>query len=224
MPARLAMELALYEPDVVTFSEAPTESAVASVARQLDMRYVYFTGEPGHDYAGALLTHCPIVESANCPLRIGRRPDGLLTRHFGRALLDTPLGQVAVFSAHLFPRKAEIRLQEVDLIMEAMRADRESGKAVLLQGDLNHLPTGPEYGKWRDAGLADAYAAKNTDEMGTVSSGRPARRIDYVWVNETLAARLVECRVLYEGAFRFNREDRAAFALREPLPLMATFA
>ena len=225
MPTRLAMELALYEPDIITFSEAPAEPAVAAAARQLDMDYVHFESLSGSGYGGALLTHYPIIESANCPLKGGAsRPDDLLTRHFGRALLDTPSGEIAVFSAHLNPHKTELRQREADLIIEVMGEDVGAGRPVLLQGDLNHLPSGPEYAKWRGAALVDAYAAKNTDGMGTVSSGRPARRIDYVWIHGALVPRLIECRVLYEGAFRHNRDDRAAFALSDHLPIMATFA
>ena len=225
MPTRLAMELALYEPHVVTFSEAPAEPAVAAVAGQLDMEYVYFQGLAGAGFPGALLSNYPIIESANCPLKHGRaRPDDLLTRHFGRALLDTPSGKVAVFSAHLNPHKSAIRLREADLILETMRHDVHAGTPVLLQGDLNHVPSASEYAKWRGAALVDAYAAKNTDGMGTVSSGRPGRRIDYIWIHGALVPRLIECRVLYEGAFRHNRDDRAAFALSDHLPIMATFA
>lgn len=225
MPTRLAMELTLYGPDVLTFSEAPAQPVVHEVARQLDMDYVYFASEAGTGFPGALLTRFPIIESANCPLKdAASRPDDLLTRHFGRALLHTPSGEIAVFSAHLHPHKTELRQREADLILDVMRADLGAGRPVLLQGDLNHLPSGPEYAKWRDAGLVDAYAAINTDGMGTVSSGRPARRIDYIWIHGTLVPRLIDCRVLYEGAFRLNRDDRAAFALSDHLPIMATFA
>jgi len=35
MPVRIGMELALYEPDIVTFQEAPDESIVAQIAEQL---------------------------------------------------------------------------------------------------------------------------------------------------------------------------------------------
>jgi len=225
MPTRLAMELALYEPDIITCSEAPAEPAVAAAARQLDMDYVYFESLSGSGYPGALLTHYPIVEAANCPLKQGqKRPEDLLTRHFGRALLETPSGKVAVFSAHLNPHKTELRQREADLIIEVMGKDVGAGRPVLLQGDLNHLPSAPEYDKWRGAAWVDAYAAKNTDGMGTVSSGHPGRRIDYIWIHGALVARLIECRVLYEGAFRHNRDDRAAFALSDHLPIMATFA
>lgn len=44
MPARISMELALYEPDIVTFQEAPDESLVAQIAEQLNMNYIFSRG------------------------------------------------------------------------------------------------------------------------------------------------------------------------------------
>lgn len=42
MPKRLANELALYEPDIINFSESPDESVVKGIADRLGMKYVYF--------------------------------------------------------------------------------------------------------------------------------------------------------------------------------------
>src|SRR6476620_1328255 len=43
MPARFAQELALYEPDIINFSEAPKESVVQEIAKLLGMNYALFT-------------------------------------------------------------------------------------------------------------------------------------------------------------------------------------
>ena len=110
IPERLALELALYSPDVVTFSEAPDEDVVADIARRLGMTYAFYPSPEG--FPGSVLTRHAIGASANCPLaESAARPADLMTRHFGRALLETPLGELAVYSAHLNPHESEIRLR-----------------------------------------------------------------------------------------------------------------
>ena len=52
MAERFAMELELYEPDVVTFQESPSKAMVARIARSLDMKYAYFPG----GFPGAVIT------------------------------------------------------------------------------------------------------------------------------------------------------------------------
>ena len=223
MPTRLALELALYEPDVVTLVEAPDEGAVAAIAEQLNMGHAYYTSPEG--FPGAVLTHHKIVESANCPLKGGAsRPADLLTRHFGRAVIATSRGELTVYSAHLHPINKETRMREIAAILATMEEDLGSNRSVLLQGDLNHTPDFPGYQHWIRAGLIDAFAAKGIGEKGTSHSAKPSRRIDYIWLHGPLARGLAECRVLFEGAFRLHVDDPEAFALSDHLPVMATFA
>ena len=54
MPKRLADELALYEPDIINFSESPEESVVKEIAHKLGMKHVFFPS--GQNWPGALLT------------------------------------------------------------------------------------------------------------------------------------------------------------------------
>lgn len=51
MAERMALELALYNPHIITFQEAPEESEVKKVADKLGMNYVYFQG----GFPGAIL-------------------------------------------------------------------------------------------------------------------------------------------------------------------------
>ncbi len=223
MPERIALELAIYDPDIVSLAEAPEEPAVARIAQALGMTYAFYPGPEA--FPGALLSRGRILESMNCPLAGGMaRPQDLLTRHFGRAIVETPLGECVVFNAHLHPNSRPIRLREIALILDAMKADLEGGRSVLLQGDLNHKPDTPEYEQWLGAGLVDAFAAKGTGVDGTVVSTQPKSRIDYIWAHGPLAARIQECRTLFEGAFRVNMEDPASFALSDHLPVLAEFA
>ena len=231
IPKRLAAELALYGPAVVTISEAPDEESVQSIASELGMAYAFFPSP--ESFPGALFSHFPIIESANCPLAgDAPRPKDYFTRHFGRAILKAPFGRLTVYSAHLNPHSRETRLSEIALAAAAMRDDMHAGHALLLQGDLNHRPKHPEYDAWKGMGLADAFVLGKTHKAstdgdgtptGTATSIKPGARIDYIWLHGPLAERLEDCRTLYEGAFRVNRDDPASFALSDHLPVMAEF-
>jgi len=54
MPDRFAMELALYDPDIINFSESPDESIVKQIAKRLGMNFVRFPS--GGHWPGTLLT------------------------------------------------------------------------------------------------------------------------------------------------------------------------
>jgi hypothetical protein len=88
MPKRLADELALYEPDIVNFSESPEEAVVKEIADRLGMAYVYFPS--GQNWPGALLTRFEIVGSRNCPVIGDERHADLFTRHWGMAEVRLP--------------------------------------------------------------------------------------------------------------------------------------
>ena len=72
MPKRLADELALYEPDIINFSESPEEAVVKEIADRLGMNNVVFPS--GQNWPGALLTRFEIVDSKNCPRGWRRAP------------------------------------------------------------------------------------------------------------------------------------------------------
>ena len=223
IPARIAMELALYEPDVVTFQESPAESIVADIADRMGMSHTYFPG----GYPGTVLTRFEITASTNKPLAPSAGADdaeGLFTRHWGRAVLKTDDGDLVLYSAHMYPGdRADIREKEVTLMLAAMSADLESDRPMVFQGDLNHTPEGPEYQRWVSAGLRDALVAKGDADSLTFPCTVPNRRIDYVWSNGPLADRLTECRVLFEGAFRTNPDDPKSFAVSDHVPVLAVF-
>ncbi len=229
MATRIALELALYEPDIVSFQESPSEKVVASIAKQMGMRYVYFPGGwqgsldwPG-GFPGTIITRFNITESENCPLIRGQRPEKLFTRHWGRAVLQTDTEELAFFSAHLHPSKKDIRALEVTEMLAVMEKELRSGRSLLFQGDLNHKPDGPEYQRWADAGLMDMFAEKGVGQPFTIPSTTATSRIDYIWAQGPIARRLRQCRILFEGAFRTNPDDPRSFALSDHIPVMATF-
>ena len=198
IPARIALELALYEPDIITFQESPRESVVADIADRLGMNHTYFP----RGFPGAVISRFEISESSNKPLAPSVSTDdvkGLFTRHWGRAVLKTDDGDLVIYSVHMHPGKPEVREKEVTQMLAAMDADLTSGRSMIFQGDLNHTPDGPEYQRWVDAGLQDAQVAKGDSESLTFPCTEPRKRIDYIWTHGPLTERLTECRVLFEG-------------------------
>lgn len=218
MAERMALELGLYAPDIVTFQESPSEAMVQAIADGLQMQHARFPG----GFPGSVLARGRILETTNCPLVSGERPKDLFTRHWGRAVIEVNGRRIVVYTAHLHPGNAATREREVTAMLAAMQPDLASGVDVVFQGDLNHAPDGPEYARWKAAGLRDAFAEKGTGQPLTIPSTEPRTRIDYVWMHGPLADRLTDCRVLFEGAFRTNPDDPASFALSDHIPVMAT--
>jgi endonuclease/exonuclease/phosphatase family metal-dependent hydrolase len=118
-----------------------------------------------------------------------------------------------------------VRAREVSEILKVIGPSLEKGERVLLQGDLNHQPSGPEYPRWVQAGLVDVFG--KVKQAGTsdysANSHEPAKRIDYVWASAPLASSARGCRVLFERAFRTNPADPMSVALSDHIPVMADF-
>ncbi len=220
MVQRLAHELALYDPDLITFQESPAEEVVAAIARALGYRHTYFPG----GFPGAVITRFNIVESRNCPLVEGERPPDLFTRHWGRAVLERNGRRLIVYSAHLHPSDAGVRAREVTTALAVMAKEIAGEVPMLFQGDLNHRPDEPEYARWQAAGLVDLLAADGAPRQLTFTSAVPEKCIDFIWANAALAHRRTSARVLFEGAFRTNPVDERSFALSDHLPVLAEFS
>ena len=222
MAKRLAMELALYEPDLINFSESPSEAVAKEVAKHLGMNHVRFPS--GGNWPGTLLSRFEIIDSQNVPLG-STRPKDLFTRHWGRGTLQLPNGDsLVVHSAHLFPgADPSIRLKEIKVMLAAMRDDLDAGRSMLLIGDLNHGPDTQEYKLWMDAGWTDTFAQVGSGQGLTIKADIPQYRIDYVMASGPIAKQIVESRPLFEGAFRLNLADENAFALSDHLPQLAVF-
>ncbi|RMF42205.1 MAG: endonuclease/exonuclease/phosphatase family protein [Planctomycetota bacterium] len=222
MAKRLAMELSLYEPDIINFSESPKEELTREVADLLGMHHIRFPS--GGNWPGTLLSKLEIIESQNAPVR-GQRPKELFTRHWGRATVRLPNGvPLVVHSAHLYPTAdPTVRLQEIRAMIESMKPDLEAGKSMLLMGDLNHGPDTEEYKLWMDAGWTDTFTKVGQGQGLTFRADIPKWRIDYVMAAGPTASRVLESWPIFAGAFRLNINDKESFALSDHLPQLATF-
>ncbi|WP_437193168.1 endonuclease/exonuclease/phosphatase family protein [Planctomicrobium sp. SH527] len=222
MARRLATELALYEPDIINFSESPSEAIAKEVAEYLGMNHVRFPS--GGSWPGTLLSRFEITDSMNVPLG-SERPKELFTRHWGKGTVKLPNGEsLIVHSAHLFPRpEPEVRLKEIKAMLGAMKEDLSAGRSMLLIGDLNHRPDTEEYKLWIDAGWVDTFAKVGKGDGWTIKADQPQSRIDYIMAAGPIANEITESRPLFEGAFRLNIADENSFALSDHLPQLAVF-
>lgn len=222
MARRLALELALYEPDIINFSESPGEDLTTEIAGYLGMHHVRFPS--GGDWPGTLLSRFEITDSENVPLGYDR-PRDLFTRHWGRGVIQLPGGEsLIVHSAHLYPvADPTVRLKEIRAMLDSMHDDLASGRSMLLIGDLNHAPDTEEYNLWIKAGWTDTFAQVGHGEGPTIKADTPQYRIDYILATGPIAARTTESRPLFEAAFRLNPDDEHAFALSDHLPQLARF-
>jgi len=222
MAKRLAMELALYEPDIINFSESPSEDLTKEVAELLGMNHVRFPSDG--NWPGTLLSRFEITESQNVPTDC-ERPKELFTRHWGRATIKLPNDEkLIVHSAHLYPTAdPKIRLKEIRAMIKSMKPDLGAGRSMLLIGDLNHGPDTDEYKLWIDAGWVDTFAKVGQGEGPTIKADIPKWRIDYVMAAGPIAEQVTESRPLFEGAFRLNINDNKSFALSDHLPQLAVF-
>lgn len=214
--------LSAYAPDIITTSESRNETAVAALAESLNYHHVYFPS-PGL-WPGGLITHYPILEFENCPVANKRRAE-LFTRHWGRAVLETDNGPLIVHSVHTFAGWADVRYWEVKQILEVVKRDMDTGHSVIVQGDLNHTPHGPEYSLWLDAGLIDTFTQINgqTEEGKTLLRPHPKARLDYVLAAGPIAQKLTQARPLYENDFRLYQDQPDFVALSDHLPQLAQF-
>ena len=222
MPERFALELELFEPDILNFSESPKEPVVKEIAERLGMKYVYLPS--GQNWPGTIMTRFEIVRSENCPIVGGQRPKDLFTRHWGMAEIRLPDGKtLIVHSAHLHPSDPQIRKREIAEMLRSMQTDLRANRSLLLIGDLNHTPDVEEYKLWQQGGLLDTFAQVGKGVGTTFIADGLDRRIDYVWAAGPIAKQVVDAKPLFQGAFRTNPADPQSFSLSDHLPQMAVF-
>lgn len=232
VPRRVVLQLALYSPNIITFSEAPNEKTIAEMAKWLNMNYAYFPGAKdgkGH-YPGSILTNYEIVSSEDRPfVDKNDNSEKLFTRHWGKAKLRLTNGEmITVHSTHLWPFTKNggqaIRLEEIDQLLKSIHYDLEHNtKSVLLQGDLNSLPDTPEHTKLTSGGLVDTFEKVGIGNGYSVTSKDPHARIDYIYAVGLISEKVTQSESLYEGDFRLNNADPKGFALSDHIPVLSSF-
>jgi len=225
LPRRIAEALAPHRPDIICMAESHgrSDAITRAIANRLKMHHARFPG--AGNWPGTILSRYPMTHTETAPMR-GPRPEDLFTRHWGMAALRWPGDQrLIVHTAHLMPniKNQAIRLREAEAMLKTIEPQIEAGHSVLLVGDLNHSPDGPEYQLWLKAGFVDAFARHGEGQGFSFRADRPYKRIDYVLAAGPIADRLATARVLSEPPFSPAADDENAFALSDHLPLLATF-
>ena len=227
------LELALYQPNIINFSESPDEEVVAAMAKMLNLNYAFFPsakGGVGH-HPGSILTNYEIISSETRPFLNKNRsdPKELFTRHWGKAKLRLPNRKtVIVHSAHLWPFKkepndTEIRLKEIKEMLQSIKYDLKNTDSVLLQGDLNHTPDTSEYRSLNSGELVDTFNVAGKGDGYTSDAIKPIKRIDFIYAAGILSRHIKGCMPLFEGNFRMNNDDPKGFALSDHIPVLADF-
>jgi endonuclease/exonuclease/phosphatase family metal-dependent hydrolase len=159
------------------------------LARELNMHVVYGAnldrdplspGQPRRQYGTAILSDYPILSSRNTLLP---RPQGGEQRGLLEAVVNVRGVRVRIANTHLQHNSAVERTAQVERIMELLAGSREP---VVLLGDLNARPDGPEIAPlytryddaWDEGGAGDGF---------TFSAADPRARIDYVFVSPLIA-------------------------------------
>lgn len=233
IPRRIALQLKLYKPDIISFCESASEDTIKEMAKWLNMNYAYFPGAKngqGH-YPGTILTHYEIVNSESRPFvdKENNNPKELFTRHWGKAKIRLPDGEIiTVHSVHPLPFTANggkaIRLAEIDELLKSIHYDLDHNtKSVILQGDMNLTPDSEGYKKLIEGGLTDAFTTVGQGIKYTATSKDPHVRIDYIFAIGPIASKLAKYRPLYEGPFRIYPDDPKSFALSDHIPTLVDF-
>lgn len=208
------------DPDIVTFAEAPSRDVVHDIGSRLGLSVQFFPS--GGNWPGALLSAIPIERATPARELFPDTSGDLFTRHVGRTTFKTDFGSVVFYSAHLHPFDEAVRAREVATLRTAIRDDLDAQRNVVLQGDLNHRPSDPEYDDWANTGLIDSYATVGVGPAETITAHAPKRRLDYIWVGGPLTDRLQQARVLRSQPFGPGKQTAAAGTfLSDHLPVLA---
>lgn len=223
----IAAVIARQRPDAVALIEAKSRANAAALAERLGMALAF--GEANGDYHLAWLSRTPILSVTN------HRHPGLAKTLLEIAIScdDAPLH---LFAAHLASRHDPMApAEEIPLILDRLAAARR--RPHLLVGDFNALRAGdpvgtpppgvvprgealsgaprPTIGQLLAAEYVDCYRRCHPRAAGyTYPADAPWLRLDYLFADPLLAARLERCdRVA----------DAAVARASDHLPVWATF-
>lgn len=143
----------------------------------------------GGMYGIATLSRWPVPSHATHPLPAVPRAERAGGSTEPRVALEvqvaTPAGPVWALNTHLDPADEEVRLQELDRLLDRVEALRSAGESVLVGGDLNAEPGSAVHDRLVAAGLTDAHELCGNGAGHTYPADEPTKRIDYLWLPST---------------------------------------
>jgi endonuclease/exonuclease/phosphatase family metal-dependent hydrolase len=187
------------QPDILAFQAVQQDPHIASgddQAAQIASRfthypYVHFQPAvtyPDHCAEGSAFVSRYSIFPVNCrELTLRTGTDDPTRRVVLHAQFDLPSGPFHLFNAHFswVDEQAQDNLEETLPFLESFAGQR------MLVGDLNAEPDSTVIKRFEEAGWTDAWAALHpADEGYTFESNRLFKRIDYVWVDQSMRERL----------------------------------
>lgn len=188
-----------WRPHIVALQAVSTVPEGLSQAHELskalpDYDHVWF--EPAmeridHAKGSAFLARIPLPRRHTRALSLRAGTDDTNRRTILRVQCDMANG-IDVFNAHF----SWVTDQATDNLQEALPFLAEVRGPALLMGDFNFKPDSPLHEQLRNGGWLDVWAAMRPADPGyTFEADSPSQRIDYVYANPLLAARVksIDC-------------------------------
>jgi len=109
------------------------------------------------------------------------------------AVAASGMGRLQTINTHLDPSGVDsYRRQEVEGVLNMVRARLSAITPVLVAGDFNSEPDSAVVGRLRDSGLRDAWTECGRGDGFSYPADRPTKRIDYVFLGGTLRCTAAE--------------------------------
>lgn len=214
----IAEAIAALDADIIGLQEANDPANVARLAEKLGYHHAVAESQVSPFHV-ALISRRPILAAANLSLRCAA-----LQRSALRATIDMDGEAWRVVVLHLAPGGAEdreaLRMRELDDLLPVLDEDEDHGRPTVMMGDFNstalHHPHGsPQQGRdagppppagnsvprdvahrLTEAGWTDAVHVARPDQVKhTITPKRPTTRVDYIWLCNALAGRLLDADV-----------------------------
>ncbi len=157
--------------DVVSISTGPFRN-------RLDVKV-----PDGATFGNAVLSRLPATEVP--PLLLPSEPDTAHRVAVG-AVVDTPSGVLGVVSTHLTHiwDRSDVRIQQLDAIAGWIAEHIPTDVPVVVGGDLNLVPTSPEYDHLVAAGWTDLWATDPTRGLAATMDPENPNLRDTAWMRE----------------------------------------
>jgi endonuclease/exonuclease/phosphatase family metal-dependent hydrolase len=187
------------QPDILAFQAVQKDPNIAEGDDQADQIASRFTHYPYVHFqpaiihkdkraeGSAILSTIPFLDVDCRKLTLLPGTDDPTHRVILHARFDLPTGPLHLFNAHFswVDEQAQENLEESLSFLESFQGQR------MLVGDLNASPDSSVIKQFEEAGWIDAWTALHPDQNGfTFESNSLSKRIDYVWVDESLKGKL----------------------------------
>lgn len=196
------------KPDLVALQECPDLEATAGLARRLGMGLAYFeAGWKGNDhwpggFPGAILSAHPMDDIRDETALSRDLPASCFERHWGSAMIHSPIGPLRVHAYHCCAdwagqRHDAIRQAEMEAVAGRVAPDLPT----VLIGDHNARPGDPSLDVLTHHGLLDAHVCAGQGQGFTDPADEPTQRIDQCWVGglEPTQCKVIQGLDLYVG-------------------------